>query len=146
MLDIAMVDTSLEVKRRDLSARIVEGRRAIATLVERHSEMGRRIEMANEAVRDLERKLAATNTVMDLYEKEGLILSVDPLARPAPAPAPVEVEVEVTAHVVSYPARKPEPFRPMTFLRCLTDGHDMVMSRSVSGMATCRRCKMRRPT
>lgn len=139
MLDIAMVDTSLEVKRRDLSARIVEGRRAIATLVERHAEMGRRIEMANEAVRELERKLAATNTVMALYEREGLILSVDPLSRPAPSVAPEP------AQAIIYPPRKPEPLRPMAFLRCLTDGHDMVMSRSVAGMATCRRCKLRRP-
>ena len=141
MLDVAKVDTSLEVTRRELSARIVEGRRAIATLVERHDEMGRRIEMANNAVRELERKLSATTTVMDIYEKEGLIVSVDPLSHPAiktpPTPAP--------APAIYYPPREPAPFRPVTFLKCLTEGHEMVVSRSLSGMATCRRCKMRRP-
>lgn len=54
------------------------------------------------------------------------------------------VDTGLPIRIFPQPVAKPQPFRARSYLRCLTLGHDMVLSRSHPGRITCRRCRMRR--
>lgn len=88
-------------------------------------DLGAKIDQASDVLRQLERQLAATKMVVEQLDQQRPSLNTEPV------------------HALA-PKRKPDPFKPVAFLRCLSVGHDMVASRSMPGRVTCRRCKMRR--
>lgn len=147
MLDIGRQEISLQAKRRDLIAKIAEGRAVIATLMERHAAMGRKIEEATSGLRRLEDQLAAMNTVMKVFDEEGLIMTAEtPVNHAAFAQATplraVAVDGEPTP---CRPAtRRKESFKPLEYVRCLSEGHLFVVSRAAPGYTTCDRCRVRR--
>ncbi|HYG27119.1 MAG TPA: hypothetical protein VD906_09440 [Caulobacteraceae bacterium] len=150
MLDIGRQELSLQAKRRDLIAKVVEGRAVVATLVERHAAMARKIEEATAGLERLEEQLAALNTVIKVFDEEGFI----PTAEPAPAAAPIPLRAvpsEPDAQAAPFePARRHtlvrnrDSFKLVAFLRCVSEGHQMVNSRTYTGHLTCTRCRIRR--
>ncbi|MGE5565500.1 MAG: hypothetical protein ACM3YN_05010 [Parcubacteria group bacterium] len=52
--------------------------------------------------------------------------------------------VETAATQPSQKTVQSQPFRPLTYLKCLGNGHDFTYSRSMPGYVTCRRCRLRR--
>lgn len=138
MLDIARMETSLDAKRRDLAAKILEGRAFVASMMERQAILGRKIDDANAALKHLEHQLEATKTVMGLFDDEGLVLAAAPVAAPPTYARPTLVPPAAPA------VMKREPVRFLSSLKCKVQGHQMVASRSAPGYATCARCRVRR--
>lgn len=52
--------------------------------------------------------------------------------------------VESALGSASQPANRPQPFKPVTYLKCVAEGHDFMNSRAMPGYVTCRRCRVRR--
>jgi hypothetical protein len=144
MLDIGRRETSLDTKRHELAGKIAEGRTVIASLLERHAMLGEKIEVATASLRRMEQQHEALNTVRGLFSEDELLVH-EP--RPAPAPVAAAATAEAAPHVrlVETPVVTAHglPFRPFAYMRCMIDGHDMVISRSMSGRMTCRRCRVR---
>lgn len=136
MLDLAHEETSLEAKRRELTSRIAEGHQVVDALMAHQAATARKIEEALEGVEHLQEQLRALDTVIGMVGHQEVC--VQP-ARPAPVlevvPAPVEQP--------SVPL-KSQPFRPMSYLKCVAEGHNFMNSRAMPGYVTCRRCRMRR--
>ena len=141
MLDIGRQEISLQAKRRDLLAKIAEGRSVVASLQERQALMVSKIEEATAGLRRLEEQLRAMETVINVLDEEGLVLTPEILApiplRPVPA-APAQPFAGKPA------PRTREPFKPLAYLRCVSEGHQLTNSRSSSGYVTCTRCRIRR--
>lgn len=137
MLDVVSEETALEAKRRELTQKIAEGRQVVAALTERRDAIGRKIDEALEGVQRLQDQLKAIDTVISLvnpYE----------VAFQPPRPLMPVLKVVDATDGESEASRRPQPFRPVAYLKCIADGHDWMSSRSVPGAVTCRRCKARR--
>jgi hypothetical protein len=139
VLDYIQEEAPLEAARRELLAKIVEGRRVVETLSARQTMIGRQIEEAAEAIQKLEEQLKAVDTVMRMV---GSNISLTPAPLPLRPAAPI-AEVVSAAPAPREPAA-PQPFKPMSYLKCVADGHDFTHSRSHPGFVTCRRCRARR--
>jgi hypothetical protein len=137
VLDIVREESALEAKRRELTHKIAEGRQVVAALAERRDAADRKIEEALEGVQRLQDQLRAIDTVISL---------VDPsdIAFQPPRPVMPVLEVVETTDREPQPPLRPQPFRPVAYLKCFADGHDWMNSRSIPGAVTCRRCKTRR--
>ena len=137
MLDVVTEETALQVKRRELTHKIAEGRQVVAALAERRDAIERKIEEAMEGVQRLQEQVKAIDTVITL---------VNPcdVAFQPPRPVTPVLEVVEAMNREPQPPLRPQPFRPAAYLKCFADGHDWMNSRSVPGAVTCRRCKVRR--
>jgi hypothetical protein len=119
----------------------------IASLMERHATLGEKIDIAGASLRRIEQQLEALDVVRGLFGDEELLVHAPPPMRPAPIPAMTATPAAPAPHVrlVEEPSvQGPERFRLGAYLRCLSEGHDMMVSRSMSGHVTCRKCRVRR--
>jgi hypothetical protein len=138
VLDLVHEETSLEAKRRELAAQIVEGNQVIDALLARQAAMGRKIEEALEGVQRLREQLGALDTVIDLVDDSRITFQP-----PRPAAPLLEVVPKVVEREAPTPP-KSQPFRPVSYLKCVAEGHEFMNSRSMPGCVTCRRCRIRR--
>jgi len=116
---------------------IAEGRQVVAALSTRRHAIERKIEEAVEGIQRLEGQISAIDTVIDIVGAPSIAF------QPPRPPSPV---LEVVATVEDEPAAplRPHPFRPVAYLKCVTEGHAWLNSRSIPGAVTCCRCKVRR--
>lgn len=138
MLDLVHEETSLEAKRRELAAQIVEGAQVVDALLARQAAMGRKIEEALQGVQRLREQLGAIDTVMDLVDHSRISFQPPRAAAPVLEVVPKAVEGDAATPL------KSQPFRPVSYLKCVTEGHEFMNSRSMPGYVTCRRCRLRR--
>ena len=132
---------SAAAARAAMRSAVNRARAVVATLRERHASLGAKIDEASTALKELEHQLDSMNTVIQIFDREGLMLASEPRRVATP---PVEPPAPVAAAPQPYiPA--PEPFRPFGFVKCLgRGGHQYVASRSAPGSVTCARCRHRR--
>lgn len=138
MLDLAHEDTLLDVKRQELIARLAEGHQVIDALTARQSAMGRKIDETLENVQRLREQVKAIDTVMGLVGSEVSVQPQRPTARVLEVVPTAADRQEVSASL------KPQRFRPLAYLKCMSAGHVFMNSRSMPGYVTCRRCHARR--
>ena len=138
MLDIATDETSLDAKRRDIASKIAEGRQVVGALQERQAAIGAKIEEALAGLQRLQEQLTAIDTVLGLVDHREIRFQPP---RPAAPMLEVVTTVEPSAEAG---ASLRSPFRPVSYLKCMTDGHEFMNSRAMPGYVTCRRCRVRR--
>ena len=140
VLDLVREESSLEARHRELGLKIAEGRQVIDALALRRTAIDRKIEEASRGLQRLEQQREAVETVVNM------VAEADIQFQPPRPVAPV-LEV-VTSTASSAPVASPsapERFKLRVFMKCVTtEGHDFVVSRSMPGHLTCRRCRVRR--
>jgi hypothetical protein len=138
VLDVARQETTLEARRRELTLKIAEGRQVVAALSTRRHVIEQKIEEAAEGIQRLENQVAAIDTVI------GIVASQDIAFQPPRPAAPVLEVVAASTVDGAETLARPQPFKPVAYLKCVADGHEWMNSRSVPGAVTCRRCRARR--
>lgn len=139
MLDFATEEGALEAKRRELVSMIAEGRQVVAALLDRQGAIARKIEEAHDGIQRVQDQINAIDVVMGLVDQRHIAFQP-----PRPIAPVLEVVASHSEPEHDAAVSRPQPFRPMAYLKCVAEGHDFRNSRSMPGQITCRRCKFRR--